>query len=276
MNCPRPRRCRLLSLKFAIRVEISDASHLAGGIVLDLRDMAIRTNLHVAGRLALRDLRVERRPFRAPLAALEAEAGLVAGDAAVARNGVDRHASGVDLLVAKLFRAQLENLEIVAAWQARPVARTGDAHLVLGLGVIGLEIGEGDRPVEKIGARDVPVGGRLLELMLLEAKGRARPVGRRSADGFDDPGRQVGEVLVNPPTARGRPHIGPCKLGEAWPFVVDEIREVQALARFEHDDFDALLRQLVAKRSAARARPYDDDDAVVVLIEFRCHVRFLA
>ena len=179
-------------------------------------------------------------------------------------------------LITELVRAGLEDLEIVAARQARPVARTGDAHLVLGLGVIGLELGEGDRPVEKIGAGNVAVGRRLLEFVLLEAEGCARPVGRRSADGLDDPGRQVGEVLVNPPAAGGRAHIRPCELGEAWPFVVDEIREVQALACFEHDDFDALLRQLVAKRAAACARPHDDDDAVVVLIEFRCHVRFLA
>ena len=167
--------------------------------MLDLRDMQIRADLHIAGRLALRDLGVERRPFRPPLAALEAEAGLVAGDPAVAGNRVDGHPSGVDLFVAKLFRARLEDLEIVAARQAGPVARTGDAHLVLGLGVIGLKIGEGDRPVEKIGARNMAVDGRFLEFVLLEAKGSARPVGRRSADGLDDPGRQVGKILVNPP-----------------------------------------------------------------------------
>ena len=238
--------------------------------------MRIRADLHIAGRLALGYLGVERRPFRSPLAALEAEARLVAGNAAVSGRGVDRHPSGMDLLVAKLLRARLEDLEIVAARQAGPVARTGDAHLVLGLGVIGLEIGEGDRPVEKIGAGNMAVGRRLLELVLLEAKGCARPVGRRSADGLDDPGWQVGEVLVNPPAAGGRPHICPRELSEARPFIVDEIREVQALARFEHDDFDAFLRQFVAKRAAARARSYDDDDAVVVLIEFGCHVRFLA
>src|SRR3984957_17762804 len=98
--------------------------------------MRIRANLHVAGRLALRNLSVERRPFRAPLAALEAEAGLVAGDAAVSGRGVDRHPSGMDFFVAKLLGARLEDLEIVAAWQAGPIARACDAHLVFGLGVI--------------------------------------------------------------------------------------------------------------------------------------------
>src|ERR1700733_245661 len=98
--------------------------------------MRIWANLHVAGRLAFRDLGVERRPLCPPLAALEAEAGLVAGDAAVTGNGVDRHPAGVDLFVAKLLGARLEDLKIIAAWQAGPVARAGDAHLVLGLGVI--------------------------------------------------------------------------------------------------------------------------------------------
>jgi len=65
-------------------------------------------------------------------------------------------------------------------------------------------------------------------------------------------------------------------LGEARPFVVDEVREVVALARFNDDDLHALLRQLVAERPAAGARSHDNDDAVVVQIEFRCHVRFLA
>src|ERR1700733_4462397 len=111
--------------------------------------MRIRANLHIAGRLALRDLRVECGPLCPPLAALEAEAGLMAGDTAVAGRGVDRHPAGVDLFVTKLLGARLEDLEIVAAWQARPVARTGHAHLVLGLGIIGLELGESDRPVEE-------------------------------------------------------------------------------------------------------------------------------
>src|SRR5580692_8056582 len=130
--------------------------------------MRIWANLHVAGRLAFRDLGVERRPLCPPLAALEAEACLMAGDAAVAGSGVDRHPAGVDLFVTKLLGARLEDLEIVAARQARPVARAGDAHLVLGLGIIGLEIGESDRPVEKSGAGNMAVGRRFLELMLLK------------------------------------------------------------------------------------------------------------
>ena len=244
--------------------------------MLDLRDMQLRADLHVAGRLALGDLGVECRPFRAPLAALEAESGLLAGIAAVALHGIDRHPAGVTLLVAELVRPGLEDLEVVVARQSRQAVRAGDPQLVLGLGVVGLELGEGQWPVEEIGASDVAVGRGVPELVLLEAQRGARPVGRRSADRLDDPGRQIGEVLMNPPAAGGRPHVLPRELDEAVPLVVDEVLVLIALARLEHDDFDALLRQLVAQGAAARARSHNDDDAVVVLIEFRCHVRFLA
>ena len=39
-------------------------------------------------------------------------------------------------------------------------------------------------------------------------------------------------------------------------------------AGFEHDDLDALLRQLVGERAAARTRADDDDDRVVAEVEF--------
>src|SRR4029077_8937488 len=140
---------------------ISDAGHLARSVVLDLRNVAFRADLHVPGRLALGDLGVERRPFRAPLAALEAEAGLMAGDPAVAGNRVDRHPAGMTFLVTELVRASLEDLEIVAPRQAWPVACAGDTHLILGLAVVGLKVGEGDRPIEKVGAWNMAVGRRI-------------------------------------------------------------------------------------------------------------------
>ncbi len=86
----------------------------------------------------------------------------------------------------------------------------------------------------------------------------------------------MGEVLVNPPAAGGRPHVLPGELGEAGPLVVDEVLVFVTLASLQRDDLDALLRKLIAESAAARARSHDDDDAVVVQIEFRCHVRFLA
>ena len=172
--------------------------------MLDLQHLAVRPHLELAGRLALRDLGVERRPFRARLAALEAEADLLAGAAAVARLGVDRHVAGVHLLVAELLGAGLEHLEVVVAGQARDAVGAGHAHLVLGLGVVGLQLGQRDRPVEQVRAGDVAVGGLGLELVLLEAQRGAGPVHGRAADRLDDPGRQVGEVLRHAPVAGGR------------------------------------------------------------------------
>src|SRR6266446_8788216 len=79
---------RFLALHVSGFVGIDDASYLARCIVLDLHSHAVRTYFEVAGRLALRDFAIERRPLRAGLAALEAEADLLAGAAAVARFAV--------------------------------------------------------------------------------------------------------------------------------------------------------------------------------------------
>src|SRR6185437_16197792 len=94
-----------------------DAGHLAARIVLDLDHHAVGAHFEIAGRFALGDYGVERRPFRAGLAALEAEADLLAGSASVARLAVDRHSPGMDFLVAELLGTGLQHLEIVVAGQ---------------------------------------------------------------------------------------------------------------------------------------------------------------
>ena len=191
--------------------------------MLDLDHHAVGAHFEIAGRFALWDFGVERRPFRAGLAALEAEADLLAGPAPVARLAVDRHSPGMDFLVAELLRAGLEHLEIVVAGQARNAVGARHAHLVLGLGVPRLHLGERDRPVQQVGAGYAAVGALDLELMLVEAQRSAGPVRGRAADRLDDPGRQVGEVLGDPPASGRRAHVLPGELGEAVPFVVDEV-----------------------------------------------------
>ena len=56
----------------------SDTDDLARWIVFDLERHAVGPDLEVAGRFALRDFRIERRPFRAGFAALETEPDLLA------------------------------------------------------------------------------------------------------------------------------------------------------------------------------------------------------
>ena len=64
----------------------------------------------------------------------------------------------------------------------------------------------------------------------------------------------------------------PGELGEAFPFVVDEIRRCSSrLPASSMTDLDALLREFVAKRAAAGAGADDDDDPVVVQIELSNH-----
>ena len=49
---------------------------------------------------------------------------------------------------------------------------------------------------------------------------------------------------------------------------------LDARTGFENDDLDALLRKLVAQRSAAGAGAHDHDHAAVIQIEF-CHLGLL-
>jgi hypothetical protein len=54
------------------------------------------------------------------------------------------------------------------------------------------------------------------------------------------------------------------------PLVVDEILHLVPAAGFEDYNLDALLSEFVSKRTAARAGADDDDESVVVEVEF-CH-----
>ena len=72
---------------------------------------------------------------------------------------------------------------------------------------------------------------------------------------------RFGKVLVHAPGPGRGAHVRPGELGEARPFVVDEILDLVAAARLEDDGLDALQRELGAERAAAGAGADDDDDA---------------
>ena len=259
-----------LFLRLAVGVHIDDAVDLAGSVVLDPHRHAVRANFEIAGRLTFGNLGVKRRPLGAGLAALEAEADLLACAAPVARLTVDRHSSGVDFLVAELARAGLHHFEIVVAGQARNAVGARRAHLELGLGVPRLHLGERYRPVEQVGAGDVAINRFDLELVFIEAQRRTGPVHGRAADRLDDPGRQIGEVMRDPPASRSGAHILPGQLDEAVPLVIDEILHLVPVAGLEDHDLDALLGEFIAERATARAGADDHDQSVIVEVEF-CH-----
>ena len=96
----------------------------------------------------------------------------------------------------------------------------------------------------------------------------------RTADRLHDPRRKVRKIFCDAPASRCGAHVGPCKLGKALPFIVDEVLQLDARTGFKDHDLDALLRKLIAERSAARAGTDDHDHAAVIQIEF-CHVGFL-
>jgi hypothetical protein len=140
------------------------------------------------------------------------------GRAAVARLRVDRHVAGVDLLVAQPPGARRHHLEIVVARQARNIGGAGDAELVLGARIERLEVRERERPVEQVGACNIAVDGARAELVLLEAKGRARPVHGRSAHGLAYPqGQRRVEI------AGADALVQPAQAAEHGGIVVDDV-----------------------------------------------------
>ena len=221
----------LLPLLLAAAIDIHHAGDLAPRIVFDPQRHRVRSHLEIAGRLTLGDLGVQRGPLAAGLAALEAEADLLAGAAIVPRLAVDRHVAGVHFLVAKLARTRFQDLVVVVAGQARDAVGPRRAHLVLGLRIPRLHLGERDRPIGEVRAGDIAVGAARLELVILEAQRGAGPMHRRAADRLDDPCRQIGEVVRHAPRARRGAHVLPGELRETRPFVVDEVGDLVCVRR---------------------------------------------
>ena len=250
---------RFLPLLFLVLVEVHDARHFALVVVLDPRRVTLGAQLEPAGFLRRRNLGVQGRPLGAGLAALEAEAELLAGAAPVAWLAVDRHAPGVAVLVAYLRRAVVEHLEVVVAGQPRDPIGARHAQLVLGARVVRLELLQRERPVEHVHPFHGAIHAADAELVLLKAQRRAGPVGGRASYGLADPRRKTGEVSRHLPGTRGRALVQPSELPERTPFVVDEAFGRFALAGLQQHHLDALLAQLVGERAAARPGADDDD-----------------
>src|SRR5437773_2066062 len=86
-----PPQARLLTLLVPVAVDVDDAGHRAGAVVLDPDRHRRRPQVKPAGLLGSGDLGGQRRPVRALLVALVVEAILDGGRATVARHRVERH-----------------------------------------------------------------------------------------------------------------------------------------------------------------------------------------
>ena len=237
--------------------------------MLDAGYMGLGPDLEIASGFGLGNFGVQRGPLGAALATLEAKAQLHAAATAVARLAVDSHVAGVHFLVAQLGRTGVHDLEVVVAGQARNTVGACHTHFVFGLGVVGLQVFEGDGPVQQIRARHIAVHRLDSELMLLETQGCASPVGGGAAHGFANPGGQAGKVFGNAPRSGSGACVQPCQLHKRLPLVVDEACARLGCAGLQHHDLDAFLAQFVGQCAAARARADDDDYRVVRKIKFR-------
>ncbi len=157
--------------------------------MLQVDRLGLGAQFELAGGFGLGNFRVEGRPLRSHLAALEAEPQLHALGPAGTGAAVDRHMAGTAMLVPKLLCTVVHHLEIVVARQARNIVGTGDAHLVLGPGIERLELRQGQRPVDQIGTVDIAVDLPGPEFMFLQPQAGAGPVRGGAANRLADPGR---------------------------------------------------------------------------------------
>ena len=232
----------------------------------DLHGMAVRTQVALAGLDRARQLTHRGAPLRRVLVALEVESVLDARGSAVVRLGVRAiRARGV-VLVADPLGTVGEHLVVVVRRLGCSAMAMGRADRLLRLVVVGLEVGEGDRPVEQVGPLDVAVVGLGLELVLLEPRRRAAPVRGRAANSLDDPGRQVREILGHPvATGRGAV-VEPRHLGERRPFIVLVVLGLDPRPGLQHYARDAALGQLI-REGAATGAGADDDDGLGVMVD---------
>ncbi len=255
---------RALEVLEPVAVDVGDARGEALVVVLDPGHVRLGAQVELARRLGARQLDGQRRPLRGVLDALEVEAVLVRRGPAVVGDRGGRVAAGVEALVADALGAVREHLVVVVGRQLRDAVRARAADLRLGPVVVRLDVGERDRPVQRVDAVQAAQVGRGLELVLHEARTAAGPVHRRAADRLAGPGGEVREVLRDPERAGRRAVVEPGELLERAPLVVDEVVGRVVATRLEHDDLHALLAQLVRERPAAGPGSHDDDDILVV------------
>src|ERR1700733_7048878 len=213
--------------------------------MLNPDDYRLGPQVKPAGLLGLRDLRGKRRPVRALLVALIVEAILDRRGAPVARHRVKRHPARADALVAESLGPVAHHLEVVVGRRCRDPVGARDAQPGLGLVVVGLEVGQADRPVEQAGAVDGAMLRPDPELPFLEAWAATGPVNGGAADRLAGPGGQVRELLGYPPRARRGALIQPGELVERSPLVVDEVFGLMMCAGLNQDALRALLADLV-------------------------------
>ena len=256
-----------LELLLLVLVEVRRAGHPALLVDLDPPHVAVGSHLASPGRFGHRDDGVQCGRLGAELAAeAETVAAVLARRPAVKRLGENGEGRGLRVqaqgaraaLEQDARRFHRERRQGIGA-RARRVERpglAGDAQLPLGLGVVGLEVAVGDRPVFEARAGDRAEAAFLDEVDLAEA-----PVvgGEHDAPAAYE---AVVEELYLPRLCRlglapaerepGRVDLEGA-LEQRLDLVVLELRRLDAGSLFEHDHREAGGRELLGDDPARRA-----------------------
>ena len=175
-------------MQVAVCVKIFDARYFALVVMQDTRDMCPFSDFQVACGFACGDVCIGGRPFRAPFAPLETEAGLLTRQSPITVLGIDRHAPGMDLFIAQSLGAFFKHKVVVVPRQTFTAACARHAKLVFGLCVPGVHFSAINRPIQKRRALDISVIRGRFPFMVLKPQGRASPVCGCAANRFHDPG----------------------------------------------------------------------------------------
>src|SRR5260370_270746 len=138
---------RALALLHSPSVSIHDAGGAARTVMHDSRNKAFSAQVEPAAGLCLGNLRIQRAPLGAGLAALRAETLLNAKSPTIARARIDRQIVGVHALVTQAARAGVHHLEIVRGRHARIAVAACDSKSLLGQTIPAFQLGVVDRPV---------------------------------------------------------------------------------------------------------------------------------
>src|SRR5580704_12789040 len=168
-------------------IAVDDAVDAPVLTVFDAQRAAQDAQIQIAGRFGAGDLRVERAPFRARLASLNAETLLYAHSPLVGCAGIDGQVAGMHLLVADALRAVVHHLEMIRRGQAGITVTAGDDEAPFGKFVVALQLRVLDWPVDERCARHGTIRGTCTQLPRTNTRSRAGPVHGGAAERLAGP-----------------------------------------------------------------------------------------
>ncbi len=275
-------------------VEIDGAGGAAFFVDFNFVDVAIGTDFAFAGLFGKRNHAGQRAGFGFDFTTKgQTETAVDTGTSAGARLGKDGHRRR-KRIPAEFARGAFKNNAVGFYRQRRHgiwlgtrgieragAGESGDAHFPFHFGVVRLEVGVGDRPVDKCGAGDRADFAALLEIDFVEAPEIGGEMVAGAADGaaIDQSALRPGFVLGRFAESGGLQFwfVGEQIFGENLDFVVHEIFFGEVRTLLEHHHAETVGGKFLGENAAGGAGTNDDEiDCVGRFIFGRIGLHFLS